>query len=365
MMNIRCYEDNEFFKSKTNLDKWNKLLSECSKPSVFQSFEWNKVWWETLGGKYQLRIYTLENENGDFCALAPLCIGVEPNKWLPTNTLRIMGTRDHSSDYGEILFNETYNLNFDEFFDFIFNEFNGFKNVILSHLRDNGPTYSKLMDYISRKNKHHLIEFQTEAPSIDLSSAEENQKLLNKKNIKRKVNYFKNKGTLEFKEIKTFEDAESNFDLFFEQHIQRRKIAGGESIFISDLHRNFYKNIFRELQKTNQVHFSAVIYNNEPIAYHFGFTNSDKFIWYKPSFEVKIMKKSPGEVLIYFLLKNCIEKQIKEFDFTVGMENFKYRFSNKNKKIYRITFYKNFLDCIISKIIKKLKKMIKKITSKQ
>jgi len=73
----------------------------------------------------------------------------------------------------------------------------------------------------------------------------------------------------------------------------------------------------------------VVLFNGAPLAFHFGFEYRRRFIWYKPTFDVQFASRSPGEVLIKFLLEDAIEKKLEEFDFTVGSESFKYRFANR------------------------------------
>jgi hypothetical protein len=76
-----------------------------------------------------------------------------------------------------------------------------------------------------------------------------------------------------------------------------------------------------------------------PIAFHLGFEYGARFIWYKPAFSALHAKRSPGEVLLKFLLEDAVARGLAEFDFTVGNDTFKYRFANRVRTNHRIRVY--------------------------
>ena len=123
--------------------------------------------------------------------------------------------------------------------------------------------------------------------------------------------------------------AEGWLEAFFEQHIARRAITAQPSLFQDPREKAFYRALVRELFPRGWLRFAVVQFNEEPIASHFGFEFGGRFLWYKPSFEPRLVKRSPGEVLLRFLLGYAIDQKLAEFDFTVGDEDFKYRFANE------------------------------------
>jgi CelD/BcsL family acetyltransferase involved in cellulose biosynthesis len=52
------------------------------------------------------------------------------------------------------------------------------------------------------------------------------------------------------------------------------------------------------------------------------------FLWYKPSFQISLARRSPGEVLLRQLLLTAYAEGAATFDFGIGDEPFKYRFAS-------------------------------------
>jgi CelD/BcsL family acetyltransferase involved in cellulose biosynthesis len=65
-------------------------------------------------------------------------------------------------------------------------------------------------------------------------------------------------------------------------------------------------------------------------------------------------------VLIKFLLEDAIRKGLEEFDFTVGPEPFKRRFSNRTRINYRLTVFCSATDYWIYRGRSALKRLLKR-----
>ena len=118
-------------------------------------------------------------------------------------------------------------------------------------------------------------------------------------------------------------------------------MVGEPSQFLDPAQRVLFEALVEELDPTRILRFAVLELNDRPIAYHFGFEFDGKFIWYKPSFDVALWDSAPGEVLIRHLLIYCLGAQVREFDFTVGDEAFKYRFANHERQNLEIIFYRS------------------------
>ena len=108
--------------------------------------------------------------------------------------------------------------------------------------------------------------------------------------------------------------------------------------------QEFYKELVLNLLDKKYIKFSKLEYNGIPIAFHFGFEYNDKYIWYKPAFNVDYKKYLPGNVLLKYLIEYTIENDLKEFDFTIGNEVFKNKYANgfrqnKQFEIYNKQYY--------------------------
>ena len=111
------------------------------------------------------------------------------------------------------------------------------------------------------------------------------------------------------------------------------------SLFLDTQQRGFYERLVDVGCEEGWLRFTVVEWNGAPIAFHLGFSFRDRYLWYKPSFDVSKAKWSPGEVLLRHLLLAAIDEGIRIFDFGIGEEPFKARFSNRTARVRTWGFY--------------------------
>lgn len=128
-------------------------------------------------------------------------------------------------------------------------------------------------------------------------------------------------------------------DVFFQQHISRWEITPYPSLFLDTSQCEFYKHLVRAGSKAGWLRFTSVYWNEQPIAFHFGFSYRGVYLWYKPSFEINLAKRSPGEVLLKQLFIAANQENDDVFDFGLGDEAFKNRFANRIEKVVTVGMY--------------------------
>ena len=137
--------------------------------------------------------------------------------------------------------------------------------------------------------------------------------------------------------------------------------SGSPSQFLDPAQQVFYRELVRGAFRHGWLRFDVVLFNGAPLAFHFGFEYQRRFIWYKPTFDVQFASRSPGEVLIKFLLDDAIRKGLEEFDFAVGSEAFKYRFANRIRTNVRLIAFRSIGDYWVHRGIRRGKTILKKL----
>ena len=80
-----------------------------------------------------------------------------------------------------------------------------------------------------------------------------------------------------------------------------------------------------------------------------------------PTHDIEYNKFSPGTILLSSMIKSCCdEKQIKNFDFTIGSEIYKMKWSNDRNNLYSYLYYTNFKGFFYNLFLKLKLKFIKK-----
>lgn len=337
--------------------QWNELAERSQTSTIFQTYEWHISWWKTLRGN--ARPLILLAEAGDeLVGIAPLMVSERRRFGQTRRVVQLIGLG--ASDFCDLLIDRARLDVLPQFAEWLM-DYSQLWDVI--HLHD-VPNTSSTLDHLSQcfrqRGYRTDIRFLYEAPTRLLGDPVEDAQVIRKKSLRRHVNYFQRNGRLQFKNCHSVDEIIGYLDLFFEQHIERRALTDTPSQFLDKQQRSFYRELVYQLAPTGWLLFSVVLFNDEPIAFHFGFEYDDRLMWYKPTFNVRYAQHSPGEVLIKYLLEYAIEQGVAEFDFTIGEEPFKYRFANHCRSNYALRVFRRPVDYQVHRAWCETKAWVKK-----
>lgn len=322
---------------------WSELVARAESATIFQTFEWHDAWWRAFGSRYELWV-TLCHKGERLVGIAPLLFANGTNEFgAKARELRFIGCPNNSSDYLEFIVDPDCTTALAALLNEIDNVADEFNQLVLSHYPTHFSSHDATIAILQNRGVNFAIEFEQEAPCRVLHDKEQDIRATRKSSLRRRFNYFNKSGELRFVRCSSALETFEFIDRFFEQHIARRAVTTDPSQFQHDAQQRFYRNLVDRMSG-KWLMFDVVLFDERPIAFHFGFAHKNKFYWYKPTFDIGLAKHSPGEVLIKYLLENAIEDELEEFDFTVGSESFKFRFSNTIRQNNRITVYNSFMD---------------------
>jgi CelD/BcsL family acetyltransferase involved in cellulose biosynthesis len=199
---------------------------------------------------------------------------------------------------------------------------------------DNLPEWSTLCRVLDRLpedlRKQIVVEPGQPCPALRLG--QEREALLaamsGKQSLKRHEKKLARHGALRLWHVEDRQAIVGRLEDFFAQHVARRALAGGRSLFLEERSRRFYHRLVEQFDPAVDLRFAVLEVDGRAVAYHLGFEVDGRFTWYKPSFDVDYWDCGVGEVLLKRLLEYVRERPVSEFDFTRGDEAFKERFSN-------------------------------------
>jgi CelD/BcsL family acetyltransferase involved in cellulose biosynthesis len=337
---------------------WHDLLDRSPGCSVFQTFPWHVAWWKSFGRPHELFVI-LAHANSRLVGIAPMMITREKGPIGHTRRhVHFIGSTNNASDYCDFITDPDVSQALDALLEELCSDPNAFHRIDLSHFPGQSPNQARTLDYFRKRGIKTTVEFQAECPVRILGDAQADLKTANKASLNRHTNYFRKSGNLRFHRCASEGEILGFLDAFFAQHITRRNLTGSPSQFLDPGQQAFYRELVRELLPRGWLRFDAALFNDAPLAFHFGFEYRGRFIWYKPAFDVRFASRSPGEVLIKFLLEDAIGRKLEEFDFTVGSEGFKYRFANQIRCINRLTAFHSTADYWRRRARQVLKKLL-------
>lgn len=301
---------------------WHQLCAAGESPVVFLTLSWLRTWWNVFG-RGELLLIAVEVD-GRPIALAPL--------FCEAGMIFFVGAG--SSDYLDFL----GNLEAPEVLDLLMATARdgtpGFLGFRLHHVPDGSSTGARLQHAAKRLGFDSYDEGGMAAPRLCFADWPDNQRRPEeKKSLVRHERTFLRQGPLEVEHCRDAEIILPQLDSFFEQHVGRWANTEFPSLFDDDEQRRFYQALVRDHESSDWLRFTRVTWHGGPIAYHFGSCFQGVYLWYKPSFEIRMARHSPGEVLIRHLLIAARTEGAKAFDFGIGDEPFKQRFATANHRI--------------------------------
>lgn len=311
--------------------EWNDLMDRCAASSVFQTHPWHACWWRAFGAPHQLLVI-LAYAQSRLVGIAPMMITPQRTPLGRSQRhIHFIGSVNDVSDYCDFIIDPDFPEALTALLDALCEDTRSFGRIDLSHFPAHSPNHAAALEYFRRRNLRTSVELHAHAPVRMLGDWQADLKAANKSSLKRHTGFFRKQGSLGFRRCESAEEILGHLEGFFEQHRSRRALARSQSQFFDPVHRAFFTDLVRELFPYGWLRFDVVLFNDAPLAFHFGFEYRRRFIWYKPTFDVAFAARSPGEVLIKHLLEDAVNRRLEEFDFTVGAEPFKYRFANHSR----------------------------------
>ena len=307
---LEGFEDSSFAK-----DGWQKLLESGDTDSVNLTWEWQRSWWKSFG-KGRLLLVLAEVDNAPV-ALAPFFTdeGMIYNLF-PEDILDFVGDISDPAVLDSLLNAARSSVE----------NFVGFR---LYFIPNTSRTSSFLQQAAVRLNLSCYDEESFPSPFLDIEADPDKAwDMTRKKSLRRHENYFKREGELEVFHLTKGEDILPNLQDFFAQHIRRRNATEAPSIFLNTHQQQYYLRLTKEISQTGWLRFTRINWKGKAIAFHYGLCYQSRYLFGIPSFEIELAEHSPGEVLLRQLLLAAISEGAKTFDFGLGDESYKYRFSN-------------------------------------
>lgn len=295
-------------------EEWQALVSRMDAPVVFMTKSFQRAWWESFEPG-ELLLILVERE-GRPVGLAPLFVAGGMGFLVGSggsDYLDFIGDISEPDVLDSIL--ATAREHIDEFIGFRFH-----------HVLDSSATGMLLSKSASRLGLRVYDEGDLGAPALDVGpSGDELKTAADRRSLRRLENYLTREGNLSVHHSSDPLVIEPHLQAFFEQHIARWEGTEHPSLFLDEQQQRFYERLVQCGE--GWIRFSRMEWNGAPVAFHFGFSFAGRYLFYKPTFDISLAKRSPGVVLLRHLFLASHEEGSMKFDFGLGEEPFKSRFS--------------------------------------
>ncbi|QHI99877.1 GNAT family N-acetyltransferase [Xylophilus rhododendri] len=125
-------------------------------------------------------------------------------------------------------------------------------------------------------------------------------------------------------------------DALAEQKSRRWQQTGAFDAFALPAFRSFFDRLNSTPLQGVQAVVSALMLDGKPIATHWGLRMGDTLYWLMPTYDEAWAKLSPGRVLMEAAIRRSIDDGLKVFDFTAGDEAYKFQWADRHMPLYSL-----------------------------
>jgi CelD/BcsL family acetyltransferase involved in cellulose biosynthesis len=317
--------------------EWERLVERVPDASVYQTFQWHACWWRAFGAPHHLHVIACFR--GDrLVGIAPLMLRMDAAG--RSVEICLIGTPNYASDYADFLVDPAFPEVLARLLEETLRQLGPAHRLRLSQFPAHSANAGRIRTCLRDIGARFIEEPGLKAPTRILGDAVADRRLVNKASLRRACNALGQSGDLRYHRCVGEEEILQFMDTFFEQHVARRSHSRSPSQFLRPEQRDFFRHLVKELLPQGWLRFDALLLDGRAIAFHFGFEFRGRFFWYKPAFCTGEARRSPGLVLLKFILEDAIDRRLGEFDFTVGDEAFKYRFANLERHNLSFTVFR-------------------------
>lgn len=311
-------------------ETWNELLDR-SEATVFQTYEWQRVWWKYFGAGKQLLILVFER-NGRAEGIAPLFSQTERLFGIPVAT-RLQFTGVGLSDYLSVIASREHEGDvFRSLAGWLASNRGRWDVFDLEDVAAVSASFLAIPSLLESENLRVYLYHGTVCPRVALPGSEEElMKQIgptSSQNLKRRQRRLNANFRSGVRLVRRPDDpiAEA-IDEFAAIHGNRWKSQGHPSAFDDPHHRSFHTEVCRRLAKRDWLRIFFLDIEDRPVAVSFSFNFRSTIYMYQSNAhaDAEMMKCSPGLIIRSAAINQGIAEGMKIFDFMRGNESYKYR----------------------------------------
>lgn len=346
---------------------WNDLLLKTSEPTMFQTYEYQRIWWRHFGLARNLLILIIRDGH-EVIGIAPLQITPVMYYGKLFRELGYIGV-NWEVDRPKFLFGEQVSI---------------CSTLTARFLKEHEQLWDLLRLYEQRENSFVLSGFRSEmqnygyltaitkdavAPYLRTDATWEafskSRSARMRKNLKAARKKLEVMGQFEYVECKAYPDVLEKLEWY--KQIEQKSWKGNARVGPSKHghYYRFFEALAGEFGQTGQFHIRFITLDNQPIAGTFGLEFNDTFYSLHIAHDHEYNKYSIGTLLEFMELESCFKGACVEYDFLGSFLNNKLRWTSTVRTSKELHVYqKQWRLVLLFVVYHRIKPLIKKIAMK-
>jgi len=336
-------------------DQWNSLC-EKSEVHIFQTFDWQNLWWKYYGKNNKLNIVVFYHRS-ELIGIAPFFIDhfkIEDLTIL--KRLRFIGSNvgddlhnkfnsDYSaSDYLDLIVHSDFKeIVAKKFAEYLFNNYHLYDTIQFDAISNYSYVFKLIIPLLNELNWSYKITKGEICPRIIVPSSISDFM----KGISSKIRYqltkirrdISNPSLFELKKVQNKVSLEQEFNEFVRLHQQRWNSQGLPGAFIDNRFKLFLKESTEAFLRNGWLHFTSIYSNGNCLAVECAFKYKNYFYDFLKAFDdhSPLSKYRPGKALLLFLIEEAVNDKYEVVDLLRGSEPYKFEIASEWHWIYKVT----------------------------
>ena len=340
MLKIACISDYSEFKDCK--DRWEDLLSRSHADNIFLTYDWIDACIRHFFNKEKLLILNIYDDD-KLAGIAPLMIRRHKYFGLPVKSICFIGTG--ISDRMDFILDGEKEGMISLAMDYLMGIRQEWDFVDLEEMPEGSGTFQAIEEYLAKNRIVNTISPSKKSFYIGMDGAKESICQEFSKKFHRKLKQVNNKyHGLNFS-FERYAGSRITKDRVFSElnFIEGKSWKGDEhsGIFSKPASIEFHKEIFSKFSKGGLIDLSILNLDSKPIAYMYNYLYGKRSYSYNLAYDKEYFNLSPGTLLMLWALADSLSRDIIEFDFARGEEDWKARFTGDFRLHNRARIFKN------------------------
>jgi len=319
---------------------WNRLLAASPSNSVFLTWEWISTWWEIFKEGKSLRV--LAFFDGDtLVGVAPFYLKERRIAGMFTiRELRFLGCGESvRSEYMDIVSPAEHRKECVERTAHSLANSRDWDIAVLNDLSPDSllapalPQHFSRVEILDQGPCYHVVvpdTFNAYLQSIDRNK---------RGNIRTCRRNLERDFTVSYRRLGPEDNLEGWMTDFKRLHAERLRERGLPSKFSDPRYSDLHTKVSRLFQERGWLFAASLRLNDETVAARYDYIYNNKVYDYQTGFDPRFGKQGVMQALISYMIEDCVNNKIGEFDFLAGDEDYKRRFANAKRTVcsFRIT----------------------------
>ena len=307
---------------------WTRLHSVSPSAGFFNSWYWNRLWWEHYGDMGTLHIVVVYHKDV-VEAIAPLyrCT-TRALKFASADTIRFIGSGGNTSpDDLDVLVDPQANGHIIKALTDDVLNLNSLERLQFSDLPEHSQFLQTLLERATELGwsmplmQNHTRSVQALPNTI--SAYEKSLSRNARKQRKRRRRKLKEAGEFKFHRCRSPEEIDLAFAELVTLHQTRHASKGEQGSFGSEKYRKFHLALMKEALKRDELRLIVLVLNEKTIGIEYSFFSKGTVMFFQNGFDPKYEALSPGHLAMMHIIDEGIKEGAHTMDLLKGEYEYK------------------------------------------